>query len=74
MNKEQNSQMTTEAHNNGNMLLAAGVYNQYKVIVRRNYYGEIQEEERIIEGETFERAKFEFNNTSLFWRVIHACS
>jgi len=58
--------------NNANTLLAAGVYNQYKVVVCRNYYGEIQEEERIIEGETFERAKFGFNNTSLFWRVVHA--
>lgn len=71
MEKHSNNHNTA---NDGNMLLAAGVYNQYKVIVRRNYYGEIQEEERIIEGETFERAKFEFNITSLFWRVIHACS
>ena len=44
--------------------------NKYSVIVRRNYYGEIQEEERIIYGETFERAKFEFNNSNLFWRII----
>ena len=65
---------TTSSPNSTNAVLAAGVYNKYKVVVRRNYYGEIQEEERIIEGETFERAKFEFNNTSLFWRVVHACS
>jgi len=71
MTQESNKkEQATDVYN----VLAAGVYNKYKVLVRRNYYGEIQEEERIIEGETFERAKFEFNNTSLFWRVVHACS
>jgi len=48
--------------------------NKYKVIVRRDYYGEIQEEERTIEGETFERAKFYFNNTSIHWYVVSICN
>jgi len=60
--------------NNANTLLVAGGFNKYKVIVRRNYYGEIQEEERVIEGETFERAKFYFNTESLFWSVVSACN
>lgn len=60
--------------NNANTLLVAGGFNKYKVIVRRNYYGEIQEEERIIEGETFDRAKFYFNTESLFWSVVSACN
>lgn len=60
--------------NNANTVLVAGGFNKYKVIVRRNYYGEIQEEQRIIEGETFDRAKFYFNTESLFWRVVSACN
>jgi hypothetical protein len=60
--------------NNANTLLVAGGFNKYKVIVRRNYYCEIQEEERIIEGETFDRAKFYFNTESLFWSVVSACN
>ena len=60
--------------NNANTVLVAGGFNKYKVIVRRNYYGEIQEEERIIEGENFERAKFYFNTESLFWSVVSACN
>lgn len=47
-----------------------GQWNSYNVVIVCNYYGEIQQEERMIEGETFERAKFYFNNTSLFWRVL----
>lgn len=35
---------------NANILLVTDVFNKYKVIVRRNYYGEIQDDERIIEG------------------------
>lgn len=58
---------------NANTLLVTCVFNKYKVIVRRNYYGEIQEEERIIEGESFERAKFYYNNSSLDWSVVAAC-
>ena len=60
--------------NNANTLLVAGGFNKYRVIVRRNYYGEIQEEERVIEGETFERAKFYFNTESLFWSVVSSCN
>lgn len=60
--------------NNANTLLVAGGWNKYNVIVRRNYYGEIQEEQRTIEGETFERAKFYFNTSSLFWSVVYACN
>ena len=58
---------------NANILLVTDVFNKYKVIVRRNYYGEIQDDERIIEGESFDRAKFYFNNTSLDWSVVAAC-
>jgi len=50
--------------------LSYGTWNSYSVTVRRDYYGEIQEVERIIEGENFERAVRYFNNQSLFWRVV----
>ena len=58
----------SENHKENNVTF--GVFNKFKVIVSRNYYGEIQEEERMIEGETFERAKFYFNTESLFWSVV----
>lgn len=48
-------------------------WNKYNVIVRRNYYGEVQEKQITIEGETFERAKFYFNMTDLFWSVVSTC-
>lgn len=41
----------------------------FNVIAKRNYYGEIQEKQVQIEGETLDRAKFYFNTSSLFWRV-----
>ncbi len=41
----------------------------FNVTAKRNYYGEIQEKQVQIEGETLERAKFYFNTSSLFWRV-----
>lgn len=59
---------------NANTMLPAGGFNKYKVIVRRNYYGEIQEKQVQIEGETLERAKFYFNTESLFWSVVSACN
>ena len=43
---------------------------KFLVKVQRNYYGEIQSEERVIEGENYERAKFEFNNRYLDWYII----
>ena len=42
---------------------------QFKIIAIRNYYGEIQEKEFIIEGETYERAKFEFNMRYIDWSL-----
>ena len=60
--------------NSINTMLTAGTYEKFRVLVRRNYYGEIQEEIRTIEGESFNRAKFEFNNSHIDWRVVCACS
>ena len=63
----------TTMERNANTLLVTDGFNKYKVIVRRKYYGEIQEEERIIEGESFERAKFYFNISSIDWSVVASC-
>lgn len=41
----------------------------FNVMAKRNYYGETQEKQVQIEGETLERAKFYFNMYSLFWHV-----
>jgi hypothetical protein len=58
--------------NDGDMPLSVGV-NKFTVKVKRNYYGEIQEEERVIEGENYKRAKFEFNNRHIDWYVVDTC-
>ena len=72
MNTDKSS---NEAQGNSiNPLLTAGAYEKFRVLVRRNYYGEIQEEIRTIEGENFKRAKFEFNNRHIDWSVVCACS
>ena len=63
---------TMSSPNSTNEVLAAGVL-KFTVKVRRNYYGEIQEEERVIEGEDYKRAKFEFNTRHIDWYVIDAC-
>jgi hypothetical protein len=44
---------------------------QFTIIAKRNYYGEIQEQEFTIEGETYERAKFYFNINHIDWSVKH---
>lgn len=66
--------ITHQNNNDDSALLSNSGWKKYKVVVRRNYYGEIQEEERIIEGETFERAKFYFDMSSLFWSVSPDCN
>ena len=68
----QTVETTTSNPNSTNAVLAADVF-QFTVKVRRNYYGEIQEEERVIEGEDYKRAKFKFNNRHIDWYVVDAC-
>lgn len=43
---------------------------KYTAIAARKYYGDVQFKVVEIEGETFERAKFYFNNTSLDWSIV----
>lgn len=43
---------------------------KFSVLVRRNYYGEIQVEKRVIEGENYDMARIEFNRNNVSWYVI----
>ena len=51
-------------------LLPAGAF---RVIIARNYYEELHIKEAVIYGESYERAKFYFNNSHVDWRVLRAC-